>query len=161
MMAWWERTERWSEWMCYDCETAPFCKTMQPVGVTQSAHWSSCHISDSKCVTVTYSIYSNLRGLFRFTDSVLLRNRLLFAGDPLQSFSSPRCKWCISKLLLLLLLPGPVLRPSALLVEQLPLAATTTRPFNPLGLCTLLTWKGPDAPFLSANDFALSMAALA
>lgn len=100
--------------------------------------------------------YLSLRGLFRFTDSVLLlRSRHLFAGDPLHSLSSPRCRWCMLLSKMLPLLEPPVLRPNALLLQQLPLAATAT--WNPLW--PLLTWKGPDVPFLSASDLAFSMTA--
>lgn len=103
----------------------------------------------------------NLRGLCFRTDSVLLRSLHLLAGDPLHSASSPRCRWCMfSKVPLPL---GTVLEPNALLLllllQQLPLVATMTWLWKTFWLCPLLTWKGPEAPFLSTIDLALSMAA--
>lgn len=93
----------------------------------------------------------HLRGLFRFTDSVLLRILHLLAGDPLHSASSPRCRWCTPSNAPPL---GPLLEPNA---PPLPLAVTAM--WKPFWVCPLLTWKGPDAPFLSTIDLALSMTA--
>lgn len=95
----------------------------------------------------------HLRGLFRLSDSALLRTLDLFAGEPLHSasWSSWWCKlWKFSRETLLTV----SLKLHALL--QLPFA--TTWLWNPLWLCPFAR-KGPEDPFLSIIDLALSMAA--
>lgn len=111
--------------------------------------------SAKKCVS-PYNTGWHLRGLLRRTDSVLRRILHLLAGEPLHSTSSPRCIWCCT------LSNGPLqfrqyalLPPPLLLLQQLPFAVTAT--WNPRWLWPLLRWKGPDAPFLSMRDLALSI----
>lgn len=126
----------YSKWKC------PLLKNPYRLPASESSHLrTDCH----------------LRGLFRLIDSVRLRSLHLLAGEPLHSASSPRCRWCMLSNVLPLF--GPGLEPNALPLQQPPLAATTMGLWNPLWLCPLLTWKGPDAPFLSIIDLALSMAA--
>lgn len=129
--------------------------TQQRAAHTRGSLIRKTLIKQSHVHTFTTVAYWHSRGLCRLTDSVLRRSLHLLAGEPLHSASSPRCSRCMPSNGPLF---GPVLAPNALPLQQLPLAATETWPWNPLWFCPLLTWKGPVAPFLSIIDLALSMA---
>lgn len=76
-------------------------------------------------LNVSFVLLDYLRGLLRRMDSVLRRSRHLLAGEPLHSTSSSRWRCGMFSNVLLF---DPLFKPNALLLQQLPLAATATWP---------------------------------